>query len=265
MNPRSDFARIDVLIAKKMMENPDLLLLDCRHSSDYRLEHIDGAEPLGDYNIERFLLETPRQTPVLIYCYHGNSSQVRAQTFVDFGFATVYSMDGGYEAWKNHFGQHRKSLNEALRCWLKTHGFSGEGVDEANGDGVTPLMRAAADGDLETVSGLLLAGADPHRCNRDGNQALWYACISGNQQILDLLVAVGMDVDHQNDNGATCLMYAASAGKTGAVGHLLCLGADRSLRSLDDFTALDMAANLDCLNLLRETPSRLQGLDQRKL
>ncbi|MDA8119404.1 MAG: ankyrin repeat domain-containing protein, partial [Gammaproteobacteria bacterium] len=69
-------------------------------------------------------------------------------------------------------------------------------------------------------------------------------------------IAVGAHLNHQNDNGATCLMYAASAGKTAVVARLLAFGADRSLLSLDDFTALDMAANLECLNLLRETPRR---------
>ncbi|WP_043114074.1 ankyrin repeat domain-containing protein, partial [Pseudacidovorax intermedius] len=56
--------------------------------------------------------------------------------------------------------------------------------------------------------------------------------------------------------GATCLMYASSAGKTLVLRTLLALGADWRPRTQDDFTALDMAANLECLQLLREVERR---------
>ncbi|MDE0931482.1 MAG: rhodanese-like domain-containing protein, partial [Halioglobus sp.] len=41
-----------------------------------------------------------RDQPLLIYCYHGNSSQGAADYFFNQGFEDVYSMDGGYEAWR---------------------------------------------------------------------------------------------------------------------------------------------------------------------
>jgi hypothetical protein len=47
-------------------------------------------------------------------------------------------------------------------------------------------------------------------------------------------------------------MYAASAGKTGIVARLLAAGANTQVKSLDDLTALDMAANLECQALLRK-------------
>ena len=58
-------------------------------------------------------------------------------------------------------------------------------------------------------------------------------------------------MDHQNDNGATCLMYAASTGKHAVVEKLLHAGANPQLKTLDDFSALDMAATIECLRLLR--------------
>ena len=67
------------------------------------------------------------------------------------------------------------------------------------------------------------------------------------------LVAAGVPLDHANLTGATALMYAASSGKTEVVQTLLSLGANPHLRTQDDFSALDMAANLDCLRLLRAT------------
>jgi len=66
------------------------------------------------------------------------------------------------------------------------------------------------------------------------------------------LVAAGVPIDHANTTGATCLMYAASSGKTDVLRTLLLLSADMTLRTQDDFSALDMAANIDCLQLLRK-------------
>ena len=39
-------------------------------------------------------------TPVLVYCYHGISSQNAAAFLIERGFETVYSLDGGFEAWR---------------------------------------------------------------------------------------------------------------------------------------------------------------------
>ncbi|MHB8980354.1 MAG: rhodanese-like domain-containing protein [Acidithiobacillus ferrooxidans] len=259
MNTRS-FHRIDVHKARELLQRPDTVLLDCRHPSDFRAGHIAGASPLGDYNADDHVLNIAKHRPVLIYCYHGNASQMRAQLFADFGFAEVYSLDGGYEAWRKVHTPANPQLTEALQCWLMAQEFPAADIHARTRDGVTPLMRAAGEGDPARVAELLAAGADPHQRNNDGNQALWFACVSENLDILDLLVAVGAHLNHQNDNGATCLMYAASAGKTAVVERLLAFGADRSLLSLDDFTALDMAANLECLNLLRETPRRIKAV-----
>jgi len=68
---------------------------------------------------------------------------------------------------------------------------------------------------------------------------------------MDVLIRAGIALDHQNDNGATCLMYAASTGKHAVVDMLLASGADPLLTTLDDFSALDMAATIECLHLLR--------------
>ncbi len=87
--------------------------------------------------------------------------------------------------------------------------------------------------------------------NADGNNALWLACVEKHLALIDLLLDAGIDIDNCNDNGATALMYVASSGRTDVVAHLLARGADIKPETLDGFSALDMAANIDCLNLLR--------------
>ena len=51
--------------------------------------------------------------------------------------------------------------------------------------------------------------------------------------------------------GATCLMYAASSGNPAIVRTLLAIGANPHLVTQDDYSALDMAASIECLQLLR--------------
>jgi ankyrin repeat protein len=58
-------------------------------------------------------------------------------------------------------------------------------------------------------------------------------------------------IDHTNLTGATSLMYAASSSKPEIVQALLEMGADPFIQTQDDYSALDMAASLPCLQLLR--------------
>ena len=37
-----------------------------------------------------------RSAPLLVYCYHGNNSVGAAEYFVNNGFTSVFSLDGGY-------------------------------------------------------------------------------------------------------------------------------------------------------------------------
>jgi len=43
--------------------------------------------------------------PVLVMCYHGISSRGAAQFLIGQGFESVYSVDGGFEAWSKTFPQ----------------------------------------------------------------------------------------------------------------------------------------------------------------
>ncbi len=117
-------------------------------------------------------------------------------------------------------------------------------------------MHACRLGRADLVAALLAARVPLDACNGDGNNALWVACVQGDSALVQRLIDAGVPVNRQNDNGATCLMYAASAGKAGLVATLLAAGADPELRSLDDYSALDMAATLECLRLLRPARRR---------
>lgn len=100
MRPRTPFQRIDVEGAETLLSNGDPLVLDGRDADAFATSHIDGAQPVSSVNIGAVIATTARTRPILIYCYHGNASREYAQTFSDFGFSEVYSLDGGYDAWR---------------------------------------------------------------------------------------------------------------------------------------------------------------------
>ncbi|MDD2700886.1 MAG: ankyrin repeat domain-containing protein [Sideroxydans sp.] len=143
-----------------------------------------------------------------------------------------------------------------LRCWLSQARFHVSDPVETDinrplANSTTPLMYAAQTGDLDAIKSLLKRGADPALLNTDGNGALWFACFSGSEACVAKLIKAGAPLDTQNVNGATALIYCASASKAPLVKLLLDAGANTVLKTHDDFTALELAADLECLRLLK--------------
>lgn len=143
-------------------------------------------------------------------------------------------------------------MTPTLTAFLAEHGFPDDDLSAPQADGrFTPLMRAAKEGRQDIVDELLVLGADITVLNADGCNALWLACYHGSHALIQRLLDAGIDIDRQNGNGATCLMYVASNSKPDLVRLLLDNGANQALRNFDDFSALDLAASLECLNLLK--------------
>jgi len=257
MRQRQKFQRIGVEEAEGVARRNDVLVLDSRDAESFHRAHIDGAQQVSTRNLSDFIDGTDRRRPILIYCYHGNASQEYARIFADFGFAEVYSLDGGYEAWASRPRTRDSAmLDEMLQQLLVEHGFPPDDVNAVIANGTTALMKASHIGQGAVVRMLAAAGAQFDARNADGNNALWLACVGGHLDVIDILVESGIDMNNRNDNGATPLMYGASAGKADVVGRLLSKGADPAPETLDGFTALDLASTVGCLALLRRTSPR---------
>jgi thiosulfate sulfurtransferase len=97
----NSFKQIDIHQAKSMLDQ--VVLVDIRDEASYQQAHISGALALSDQNIQEFLSNTPRNKPVICYCYHGISSQNAANFLVEQGFEDVYSLIGGFEEWRRHY------------------------------------------------------------------------------------------------------------------------------------------------------------------
>ncbi|WP_114971571.1 ankyrin repeat domain-containing protein [Rhodoferax ferrireducens] len=261
---------------------PDALLLDAREARHHGLSHLAGSTRLDGRNHESLLMRESKNRPVLIYCYHGNASQTWANMFSDFGFSDVADLVGGWTAIDRHGQLHGPqqpadllpgplatplvssapiisaslAVPPALVAWLSAEGFDPARPGAAGQHGNTPLMHAAWRGAGAMVEALLDLNVPLDAVNHDGNNALWLACVHGEPGLIRTLVARGVPLDHANLVQATALMYAASSGKAAVVATLLALGADPHRVSQDDFSALDMAASLECLQLLRAATRR---------
>jgi len=95
------YKRINKQTTIEILSNPEALLFDIRDWESYRDGHVDNAIHLAIDNLSRLADEIDKSRPVLVMCYHGNSSQSVADYFVKNGFEDVYSIDGGYEGWVN--------------------------------------------------------------------------------------------------------------------------------------------------------------------
>jgi len=86
------------LIQESRLGNKTLAIFDVRDDKNYQQSHIKGADHLTEQSFYQVINYLPKHTPIMIYCYHGNASQVYASMFADFRYGEVYSVDGGYEA-----------------------------------------------------------------------------------------------------------------------------------------------------------------------
>ena len=93
------FKHISVANAQNLPSADNVIFVDIRDRVSFSHGHIENALFLDNTNIDEFIATTDKKTTVVVYCYHGNSSQNAAQFIASQGFATVYSMDGGFEQW----------------------------------------------------------------------------------------------------------------------------------------------------------------------
>lgn len=94
------YKRISIDQAREIIDGGGVTIGDVRDADSYRSGCIAGAIHLQQETLDEFLQATPRDKPLLLYCYHGNSSQGAADYFNGLGFEEVYSIDGGFEAWR---------------------------------------------------------------------------------------------------------------------------------------------------------------------
>ncbi|WP_415890304.1 thiosulfate sulfurtransferase GlpE [Neptuniibacter sp. SY11_33] len=73
---------------------------DIRDPNSFAQGHISGSYNLSNENLHDYIAAADMDKPLLVCCYHGISSQQAAQFLIEQGFDEVYSINGGFEAWR---------------------------------------------------------------------------------------------------------------------------------------------------------------------
>lgn len=81
------------------------ILVDVRDPQSFHAGHASGAYHLTNETLSTFLEQTDYEQTIMVMCYHGHSSQGAAQYLINIGFESVYSINGGFEAWLREYPQ----------------------------------------------------------------------------------------------------------------------------------------------------------------
>ena len=117
----------------------------------------------------------------------------------------------------------------------------------------TPLLIAAAKGDLVSVNALLATGMAEVNLVPNHKTPLFRAAVKGHKEVVDALLAVpGIDVNCVSSSGATPLVAAARRGHTDVVRSLLGVeGVDVNAAMLNGTTALHYAVEGGFVDVVR--------------
>ena len=87
---------------ERLRSNPAAKLIDVREDNEWGEAHAAGAEHLGKGIIERDIEATvpDKSTELILYCGGGYRSALAADVLQKMGYRNVWSMAGGWKAWK---------------------------------------------------------------------------------------------------------------------------------------------------------------------
>lgn len=88
---------------ERMNANSGVRLIDVREDNEWQAAHAAGAEHLGKGIIERDIEAgvPDKATELILYCGGGFRSALAADVLQQMGYTNVYSMAGGWKAWKD--------------------------------------------------------------------------------------------------------------------------------------------------------------------
>ena len=86
----------------RLAANPNAKLIDVREDNEWDTAHAQSAIHLGKGIIERDVESTvpDKSTELILYCGGGYRSALAADVLQTMGYTNVWSMAGGWKAWK---------------------------------------------------------------------------------------------------------------------------------------------------------------------
>ena len=92
---------------QRLEQNPVAKLIDVREDNEWDSAHAAGAIHLGKGIIERDIESTvpDKATELILYCGGGYRSALAADVLEKMGYTNVFSMAGGWKAWRDSGGE----------------------------------------------------------------------------------------------------------------------------------------------------------------
>ncbi|MEJ2610124.1 MAG: rhodanese-like domain-containing protein [Candidatus Thiodiazotropha sp.] len=91
---------IQVNEIEKLLKKDDLWVIDMRDTLTQSKGQLPNAMSPTDAVIGNLVQQRQSNPPVLVYCYHGNSSRDLCRFLAQLGLNQVYNLVGGWEAWE---------------------------------------------------------------------------------------------------------------------------------------------------------------------
>ena len=103
---KKDIREVDVPQTRDRIKK-GALLVDVREDNEWDAGHAKNAIHLGRGVIERDIVEKvpDKGKEIILYCGGGFRSALAAHNLQKMGYKNVYSMDGGWRAWKEQGGE----------------------------------------------------------------------------------------------------------------------------------------------------------------
>ena len=95
---------------QRMRDDSNVKLIDVREDHEWNDEHATGAIHLGKGIIERDIETTvpDKDTELILYCGGGYRSALAGDALQKMGYTNVFSLAGGWKAWKEAGGEIEK-------------------------------------------------------------------------------------------------------------------------------------------------------------
>ncbi len=94
-------------VKKKRAAGEPFELVDVREESEWAAGHVKGARYLGRGTLERDLEKAipDPDREIVLYCGGGFRSALAAESLTKMGYRRVFSLAGGWKAWKDSGGE----------------------------------------------------------------------------------------------------------------------------------------------------------------
>jgi len=100
MSPASDVGNLE---ATRLINSANAVLVDVRETKEYEGGRLPSAAhiPLSQLGSRGGELTRLVGRPIIVYCLSGQRSRMAVAALAKLGFKDIYTLRGGYQAWKD--------------------------------------------------------------------------------------------------------------------------------------------------------------------